>query len=208
MSSRQTVLVLDYGSQYTQLIARRIRESHVYCEIHPCTIPIENIREIDPRAIVLSGGPQSVYGEGAPASDAALLELGLPVLGICYGEQLMALQLGGKVEASSHREYGPAKLEVDEPTGILAPFKKGEELSVWMSHGDLLSELPPGFRAIGKSRNAPLAAIADPDRKLYGIQFHPEVAHTPRGVELLRASCSTWQSCRRAGRPARSWTRP
>ena len=187
MSSRQTVLVLDYGSQYTQLIARRIRESHVYCEIHPCTIPIENIREIDPRAIVLSGGPQSVYGEGAPASDAALLELGLPVLGICYGEQLMALQLGGKVEASSHREYGPAKLEVDEPTGILAPFKKGEELSVWMSHGDLLSELPPGFRAIGKSRNAPLAAIADPDRKLYGIQFHPEVAHTPRGVELLRA---------------------
>jgi GMP synthase (glutamine-hydrolysing) len=187
MSSRQTVLVLDYGSQYTQLIARRIRESHVYCEIHPCTIPIEKIREIAPRAIVLSGGPQSVYGEDAPASDAALLELGLPVLGICYGEQLMALQLGGKVEASSHREYGPAKLAVDEPIGILAPFNQGEELSVWMSHGDRLSKLPPGFRAIGKSRSAPLAAIADPDRKLYGIQFHPEVAHTPRGAELLRA---------------------
>ncbi len=181
------MLVLDYGSQYTQLIARRIRESHVYCEIHPCTIPMDRIREIDPQAIVLSGGPQSVYGEGAPKSDPAIFALGLPVLGICYGQQLMALQLGGKVEASSHREYGPAKLEVGKPSGILAPFAEGEELSVWMSHGDRLSELPPGFSVIGKSRSAPLAAIADPERKLYGIQFHPEVAHTPRGAELLRA---------------------
>jgi GMP synthase (glutamine-hydrolysing) len=187
MSSRQTVLILDYGSQYTQLIARRIRESRVYCEIHPFNTSVERIRELGPGAIVLSGGPQSVYGKGAPKSDPALFELGLPVLGICYGQQLMALQLGGKVEPSAEREYGPAELCVSEPVGILAPFEAGEELAVWMSHGDRLTEPPTGFSVIGKSRNAPLAAIADPTRNLYGIQFHPEVAHTPRGAELLRA---------------------
>ncbi|HLV22609.1 MAG TPA: glutamine-hydrolyzing GMP synthase [Polyangiaceae bacterium] len=187
MSSRQTVLVLDYGSQYTQLIARRIRESHVYCEIHPCTLPLEEIRRIGPQAIILSGGPQSVYGADSPKSDPAILGLGLPVLGICYGQQLMALQLGGTVEGSEQREYGPAKLGVTEPSGILSPFDKGEELAVWMSHGDRLTGLPPGFRGIGASKNAPLAAIADPERRLYGIQFHPEVAHTPRGAEILRA---------------------
>ncbi len=187
MSSRQTVVVLDYGSQYTQLIARRIRECRVYCEIHPCTLPLERLRALAPQAIVLSGGPQSVYGEASPRSDPALFELGVPVLGICYGEQLMAHQLGGKVEPSPDREYGPAKLEVLEPSGILAAFHAGEELSVWMSHGDRLTGLPPGFHAIGQSGNAPLAAIADPARRLYGIQFHPEVAHTPRGMEVLRA---------------------
>jgi len=187
MSSRQTVVVLDYGSQYTQLIARRIRECRVYCEIHPCTLPLERLRALEPRAIVLSGGPQSVYGEASPRSDPALFDLGLPVLGICYGEQLMAHQLGGKVEPSPDREYGPAKLEVLEPVGVLTAFHAGEELSVWMSHGDRLTGLPPGFRAIGQSGNAPLAAIADPARRLYGIQFHPEVAHTPRGMEVLRA---------------------
>jgi GMP synthase (glutamine-hydrolysing) len=187
MASRQTVLVLDYGSQYTQLIARRIRESHVYCEIHPGTLPLAAIERIRPRAIILSGGPQSVYGDEAPKSDPGLFDLGLPVLGICYGEQLMALQLGGRVEPSNQREYGPAALEVLEPEGILAPFRAGEELSVWMSHGDRLTQLPRGFRPIGKSANAPLAAIACPERRLYGIQFHPEVAHTPRGAELLRA---------------------
>jgi GMP synthase (glutamine-hydrolysing) len=187
MASRQTVLILDYGAQYSQLIARRIRECHVYCEIQPCTLPFEAIRRIEPCAIVLSGGPQSVYAADAPKSDPRVFELGVPVLGICYGEQLMALQLGGKVEPSEEREYGGAKVTVGEPNGIFAPFEAGEELAVWMSHGDRLTELPPGFRAIGSSKNAPLAAIADPSRKLYGIQFHPEVAHTPRGVELLRA---------------------
>jgi GMP synthase (glutamine-hydrolysing) len=187
MSSRQTVLILDYGSQYTQLIARRVRESSVYCEIHPGTLPIEEVRRIAPRAIILSGGPQSVYDSDSPKSDPALFELGLPVLGICYGEQLMAHQLGGKVEPSSHREYGPAKLRVSAPVGLFSPFQTGEELGVWMSHGDRLTEAPPGFSAIGTSGNAPLAAIADPNRKLYGIQFHPEVAHTPRGTEILRA---------------------
>jgi GMP synthase (glutamine-hydrolysing) len=136
---------------------------------------------------VLSGGPQSVYGADSPKSDPRILELGLPVLGICYGEQLMAQQLGGKVEPSAHREYGPARLRVTEPTGIFAPFSAGEELAVWMSHGDRLTAPPSGFRVIGASSNAPLAAIADPERRLFGIQFHPEVAHTPRGGEILRA---------------------
>jgi GMP synthase (glutamine-hydrolysing) len=187
MESRQSVLILDYGSQYTQLIARRIRECSVYCEIHPGTISVDKIRSIAPNAIVLSGGPQSVYGADSPKSDPRLFELGLPVLGICYGEQLMAEQLGGKVEPSNEREYGPAELEVGDNVGILGSFHPGEKINVWMSHGDRLTSLPPGFRPIAKSGNAPLAAIADPARKLYGIQFHPEVAHTPRGLEILKS---------------------
>src|SRR5688572_734752 len=142
---------------------------------------------MSPRAIVLSGGPQSVYAEDAPRSDPGIFDLGVPVLGICYGEQLMAQQLGGKVEPSSEREYGPAKVSIGEPVGIFAPFARGEEIGVWMSHGDRLTALPPGFRAIGSSKNAPLSAIANPERRLFGIQFHPEVAHTPRGAEILRA---------------------
>lgn len=187
MSARQTVLILDYGAQYTQLIARRIREAAVYCEIHPGTIPIDAIRAIRPAAIVLSGGPQSVYDATSPKSDPRLFELGVPVLGICYGEQLMALQLGGKVEPSNDREYGRAEVRVQSREGIFTPFDKDEDIVVWMSHGDRLTVPPSGFHVIGSSPSAPLAAIADPQRKLYGIQFHPEVAHTPRGSELLRA---------------------
>jgi len=187
MTTRETVLVLDYGSQYTQLIARRIRESHVYCEIHPCTIPLSEVEQRNPRAIVLSGGPQSVYDQRAPRSDPGLFSLGVPILGICYGQQLMAHQLGGRVEPSSEREYGPALLRVRQPQGVLSPFSAGEELKVWMSHGDRLTEPPAGFVGIGVSDNAPLAAIANEERKIYGIQFHPEVAHTPRGAEILRA---------------------
>jgi GMP synthase (glutamine-hydrolysing) len=187
MASRQSVLILDYGSQYTQLIARRIRECSVYCEIHPGTLSVEAVKKLDPRAIVLSGGPQSVYEPGSPQCDPAIFTLGLPVLGICYGEQLMARHLGGKVEPSSKREYGPAKVRVAEPVGILAPFKAGEELNVWMSHGDRLTALPTGFRRVAATDNAELAAIADPERRFYGIQFHPEVVHTPRGIEVLRA---------------------
>ena len=186
MSGRDLVLILDYGSQYTQLIARRVRECHVYCEIHPGTLDLDAVRAIAPKAIILSGGPDSVYTDTAPKSDPGIFELGLPLLGICYGEQLMAHQLGGKVERSPQREYGPAKLKVTEAVGIFSAFKVGEELSVWMSHGDKLTAPPPGFRGIGQSGSAPLAAIADPDRNLFGIQFHPEVAHTPRGLELLR----------------------
>jgi len=187
MAARQSVLILDYGSQYTQLIARRIRECHVYCEIQPGNLALDKVRAIDARAIVLSGGPQSVYDPGSPQSDPGIFSLGVPVLGICYGEQLMARQLGGKVEPSDKREYGPARVKVHEGIGILAPFSAGEELSVWMSHGDRLTALPQGFRTIGSSDHAEHAAIANPEKKLYAIQFHPEVAHTPRGTELLRA---------------------
>jgi GMP synthase (glutamine-hydrolysing) len=187
MASRQTVLILDYGSQYTQLIARRIRECSVYCEIHPGTISVDKIRAIDPRAIILSGGPQSVYDSDSPKSDPALFELGLPVLGICYGEQLIAHQLGGRVEPSAKREYGPARVSVKEPVGVLAPFAAGEELSVWMSHGDRLTAIPPGFHTIASTEHAPFAAIANPKKKIFAIQFHPEVVHTPRGIELLKA---------------------
>lgn len=187
MTHRPMVLVLDYGAQYSQLIARRIREAHVYCEIHPCNLPVEKIRALHPDAVVMSGGPQSVYDDHAPSSDPAILELGVPVLGICYGLQLMAKQLGGKVAPSEHREYGPSTLQISEATGIFAAFSKGEETPVWMSHGDRLESLPIGFQRIAVSDNAPFAAIGCPDRRLYGIQFHPEVAHTPRGAEILRS---------------------
>jgi GMP synthase (glutamine-hydrolysing) len=187
MSRRQTVLILDYGSQYTQLIARRVRESHVYCEIHPGTLGLDRIAAMQPQAIILSGGPQSVYADEAPQCDPGVFELGIPILGICYGEQLMARHLGGHVEASSHREYGPATVTVDQAVGVLGCFHAGEQIQVWMSHGDKLVELPPGFVGIGKSDNAPFAAIANQAKHIYGIQFHPEVVHTPRGSELLRA---------------------
>jgi GMP synthase (glutamine-hydrolysing) len=186
MSPRPSVLILDYGSQYTQLIARRVRESQVYCEILPGTASLDEVRGKNPSALILSGGPDSVYAKDSPKSDPGLFELGLPTLGICYGEQLMALQLGGKVEPSSEREYGPANLEIDEAVGLLSHFAPGESTPVWMSHGDRLTELPPGFRPIAHSQHAPLAAIANPERRLYGIQFHPEVVHTARGREFLQ----------------------
>jgi len=187
MSRRQTVLILDYGSQYTQLIARRIRESHVYCEIQPGTIGIERVQALAPHAIVLSGGPQSVYAPDAPQSDPRVFDVGVPVLGICYGQQLMARQLGGRVEASEHREYGPATVTVQQAEGLFACFSPDEEIHVWMSHGDRLVELPAGFVRMGTSPSAPFAAIAHFPKKLFGIQFHPEVVHTPRGAEILRA---------------------
>jgi GMP synthase (glutamine-hydrolysing) len=181
------VLILDYGSQYTQLIARRIRESHVYCEIHPCTLALARVREMAPRAIVLSGGPASVYAANAPTSDLALFDLGVPMLGICYGVQLMAHLLGGHVEHAEAREYGPAEVRIDDPAGIFFGFAAGENINVWMSHGDRIATLPTGFRSIGTSANTPLCAIANHAKKIYGIQFHPEVAHTPRGGEILRS---------------------
>ena len=184
---RDLVLILDFGSQYTQLIARRIREAGVYCEIHPYKLPLEEIARLGPRAIVLSGGPASVYGEGAPHVDPGLFSLGLPLLGICYGLQLMAYLLGGKVHRSSEGEYGPAVVQVDEATGVFSRLASGDALDVWMSHGDQIVELPAGFKAIGASGTTPFAAIADEARKIYGIQFHPEVVHTRRGKEILEA---------------------
>jgi GMP synthase (glutamine-hydrolysing) len=186
-SRRETVLILDFGSQYTQLIARRVRELGVYCEIHPFNMDLGAIRALAPRALILSGGPSSVYGESAPRVSAELFELGLPTLGICYGIQLLAFLLGGKVARATEREYGPATVRIDEATGIFARLSPGEELEVWMSHGDRLEAVPAGFRAIGTSSNTPLCAIVDDTRRIYGIQFHPEVAHTKRGKDILSA---------------------
>jgi GMP synthase (glutamine-hydrolysing) len=186
MSERSLILVLDFGSQYTQLIARRVRELRVYSEIHPCTLPLERIRELAPAGIILSGGPASCYAEGAPQVDAGIFELGVPVLGICYGLQLMGKLLGGKVEPGTTREYGRAKLTiVDGKCRLWRGLDAREDLTVWMSHADRIEAPPPGFQVCGVSEGAPVAAIGDPARKLYGVQFHPEVAHTPRGTQIL-----------------------
>ena len=181
----QTVLILDFGSQYTQLIARRVRENRVYCEIHPPTVSAEEVRRLSPVGIVLSGGPQSVYEEGAERPDEALFELGVPVLGICYGMQLMAHSLGGVVEGSEHREYGRAEIEQRDGGGAL--FEGcAEQETVWMSHGDRVSAVPPGFVACASTANAPIVAFEDRARGLYGIQFHPEVSHTVSGDLILQ----------------------
>ncbi len=184
---RPLVLILDFGSQYTMLIARRVRELGVYCEILPCTTPQETLRARAPRGLILSGGPASVTDPSAPSLDRALLELGIPVLGICYGEQLLVHLLGGKVEPATDREYGAAKVTVTRNDGVLARFGKHDVLDVWMSHGDRVVELPPGFEVLATSPGSPYAAVADLTRRLYGVQFHPEVSHTPRGGALLAA---------------------
>ena len=183
----EKILILDFGSQYTQLIARRVRELHVYCEIHPCTMPLEQIRSFGARGIILSGSPSSVEGQGAPLLDKAVFELGVPVLGVCYGLQLMSKLLGGAIDRTAHREYGPARLEVIEAVGPFRDLEPGEHLDVWMSHGDKVSAPPRGWKTIAKTPNSPCCAVADAQKKLYGIQFHPEVAHTPRGRELYQA---------------------
>jgi len=183
----EKILILDFGSQYTQLIARRVRELHVYCEIHPCTMPMEQIRAFAPRGIILSGSPYSVEQPGAPLVDRAVFEMGVPMLGVCYGLQLMAKLLGGAIDRTAHREYGHARVEVTEPVGPFREMRPGEHLDVWMSHGDKVSAPPRGFRVIGRSDNSPFCAVANPEKRLYAIQFHPEVAHTPRGRELYEA---------------------
>ncbi len=190
-NEREIVLVLDFGSQYTQLIARRVREQRVYCEIHPCTISFERIREMAPRAIILSGGPASVYGDGAPSIDKRIFDLRdgqggpLPILGICYGLQLIAHLLGGKVERADAREFGAARVTIDSPTGIFHRFAKNESIEVWMSHGDSIVSMPPGFDTVGTSGNTPFCAAANVAKKIYGVQFHPEVVHTPRGTDVI-----------------------
>ena len=187
MTGRETVLILDFGSQYTQLIARRVREQRVYCEIQPCNIAFEKITAMKPRAVILSGGPASVYGVGAPQVDKRVFELGVPVLGICYGVQLMAHLLGGKVEGASEREYGAAKVKITKPIGVLHRFAEGETIDVWMSHGDRIASMPEGFITTGLSDNTPFCCVADEKRRIYGLQFHPEVAHTPQGAQILAA---------------------
>ncbi|HXG37075.1 MAG TPA: glutamine-hydrolyzing GMP synthase, partial [Dehalococcoidia bacterium] len=171
----ESVIVLDFGSQYSMLIARRVRECHVYCELLPFDAPWEQVAALNPRGFILSGGPASVYEEGAPLAPAYVFESGLPVLGICYGMQLLAHQLGGKVAPSAQREYGHALLRVSPPVSPLFAGLPGG-FPVWMSHGDQVMELPPGFRALAHSDNSPVAVMAD-DSRLFGLQFHPEVAH-------------------------------
>jgi len=180
----EKILILDFGGQYTQLIARRFRELGVYCEIHPCTMKAEAMRAFGPRGVVFSGGPASVLAEGSPRADRAVFELGVPVLGICYGLQLFAHELGGKVDRAAHREFGPATIDT-RPSSELFEGLPGK-LDVWMSHGDRVESLPPGFEPIASTPSAPFAAAADRRRRLYGVQFHPEVVHTPRGKEILR----------------------
>ncbi|HZH25996.1 MAG TPA: glutamine-hydrolyzing GMP synthase [Azospirillaceae bacterium] len=186
-SVSEIVLILDFGSQVTQLIARRVREAGVYCEIHPFTFPAERIRAMAPKAIILSGGPASVTEAGSPRAPQAVFEMGVPVLGICYGQQTMCMQLGGMVEGSDHREFGRAFVDVREPSALFdGVWKPGAREQVWMSHGDRVTRLPEGFRVVATSEGAPYAAVADEDRRFYGIQFHPEVVHTPHGHELIK----------------------
>jgi GMP synthase (glutamine-hydrolysing) len=196
-SDQELVLVLDFGSQYSQLIARRVREAGVYCELIPGSTPWVAIRDRHPRALILSGGPASVYGEGAPLADPAVLDAGIPVLGICYGMQLLAYQLGGQVAGAGKREYGPAKVRVEGATPLFKDLPA--ELPVWMSHGDTILEAPSGFHRLAQSDNSAIAAMSDGVGR-YGIAFHPEVIHTPQGREILRnflyevAGClGTWK---------------
>jgi len=186
-AATERVLILDFGSQVTQLIARRLRESGVYCEIWPYSANAERIRAFEPAAIILSGGPASTLDADSPRAPDEVFEAGVPVLGICYGFQTMCAQLGGEVQGSDHREFGRAFVDVIEPCalfrGLWAP---GAREQVWMSHGDRVTALPPGFRAVAVSEGAPFAAVADDRRRFYGVMFHPEVVHTPHGAQLLR----------------------
>lgn len=182
-----SIVILDFGSQYTQVIARRIRECQVYSEILPYSTPVAEILARQPQGIILSGGPASVYAEGAPLPDRALFDAGLPVLGICYGLQVMAHYLGGSVENSQAREFGHGKLVVEHESALFAGL--GNELEVWNSHGDKVTRLPEGFRAVGSTSNSDFAAVEDAGRRFYGLQFHPEVYHTPRGLELIKNFC-------------------
>jgi GMP synthase (glutamine-hydrolysing) len=185
------ILILDFGAQYTQLIARRVRESGVYCEIHPWDITDAEVRAFNARGIILSGGPESVTDAQPPKSPQSVFELGIPVLGICYGMQTMAAQLGGRVTAGHHREFGYAQVEVTAPTRLFDGLtdhtnsQGARLLDVWMSHGDRVEQLPQGFQVIGVTPNAPIAAMADEQRRFYGVQFHPEVTHTLQGAKML-----------------------
>jgi GMP synthase (glutamine-hydrolysing) len=183
MSPHQTVLILDFGSQFTQLIARRVRDHRVYCEVHPFDLSLAEIRRRQPIGIILSGGPQSVYETGAALPSPELFALGIPILGICYGMQIVAHLLGGAVEGGGKHEYGRAEIDVVHPGALFAGLDARQ--TVWMSHGDRVTALPPGFLACATTANAPSVACEDPTRRIYCIQFHPEVSHTVAGSEIL-----------------------
>lgn len=176
----ERILILDFGSQYTQLIARRVREAHVYCELHPFDMDLASIKAFNPNGIILSGGPKSVYEEGAPSVEEALFELGVPVLAICYGMQLLMRHFGGNVVSAGKREYGHAELQAKgEPGPLFDEFFVDGSSHVWMSHGDHVDVVAPGFEVVAATGNAPVCAVQNVKRNLYGVQFHPEVNHTP-----------------------------
>ncbi len=184
---RETIAIIDFGSQYSQLIARRVRELEVYSELLPYTVSRDDLKRLNPKGYILSGGPASVYASDAPRLADFILSSGRPILGICYGMQLLAYHLGGQVDPGTEREYGSADIELLEPDAPLFQEVTLPTMTVWMSHGDRVTQLPAGFETLARSRNAPHAAIGDPDRGLYGLQFHPEVTHTPQGKDILRA---------------------
>ncbi len=198
MQHSELILILDFGSQYSQLIARRVRDLGVYSELHPFNIGIDKIKAMQPKGIILSGGPASVYDSGAPHSTPDLFSLGIPVLGICYGLQMIAYQLGGVVDSSAKHEYGAAEVIIDDTVDLFAGFNgksNGASTVVWMSHGDALTKLPQGFERIAHSRNSPICAIRDKEKKIYGVQFHPEVMHTLKGKEILKNFVFTISQC-------------
>src|SRR6185437_46175 len=199
MTTPRPVLVVDFGAQYAQLIARRVREAGVYSEIVPHTMPVARLLERNPAAVILSGGPSSVYADGSPAVDPSLFDAGVPVLGICYGFQAMARALGGEVAQTGLREYGGTVASVHPAGSTLFEGQEGEQ-SVWMSHGDAVHRAPEGFRVTGESAGSPVAAFEDDDRRLYGVQWHPEVVHSAYGQRVLENFLT------RGARIAPNWT--
>jgi len=187
---KQKILILDFGSQYTQLIARRVREAKVYCEIHPYNIGIDRIKSFNATGIILSGGPSSIYDKDAPFISREVFDLDIPILGICYGMQLTAHLLGGRVEKSIHREYGSAELVIDDDADLLKNLTSQVSITksaiVWMSHGDRVMKMPKGFVSIARSKNSPICAMSNVRRRIYGVQFHPEVVHTPKGRQIIK----------------------
>ncbi len=182
----QKILILDFGSQYTQLIARRVREAQVYCEIHPFNLGLKETKEFAPKGIILSGGPASIYDEGAPMADKEILDLKVPVLGICYGMQYLTHILGGVVSKAVDREYGSATITIEDDGDLFHGFDNREGEMVWMSHGDRIDQMPDGFQVLASSKNSPVATMTDASRRLFGVQFHPEVVHTPKGMKILK----------------------
>ncbi len=183
MIHEQKILIIDFGSQYTQLIARRIRESKVYCEIHPHHFDLKSISDFNPTGIILSGGPMSIYDEGSPTIDSKIFQLGKPILGICYGLQLISSEYNGKVEPAKNREYGKADLEVLDAAKIFKDVKS--PTTVWMSHGDYVTKVPENFEVIARTTNSPVCAIADLQKNIFGVQFHPEVVHSVDGKKII-----------------------
>ena len=192
------IAILDFGSQYSQLIARRIREAKTYSELFPFSVDADELKRLNPKGIILSGGPNSCYDEGAPKLDKSIWKLGIPVLGVCYGMQLMALDLGGKVSRAKESEYGRALLTVVENEGLFEGVEPA--INSWMSHGDSVTELPNGFRVVAKTANTPVAAIADEERGYFGVQFHPEVVHTQDGQKIIENFVKNVCKC------TQSWT--